>query len=187
MKLFLNSKSQPSAAIVLLVLAAWSLPGSTLAQTSPAPTPASSAAAPGIVSGTGPGVHGVNSPYKPLVERADVLPWSLLTTVKLRDGPKGPRPRFNPEQLALNGKVQRVQGFMMPLEPGERQKHFLVSSVPLTCSFCVPGGPESMVEITTKTPVKYSMEPVVIEGKLAVLADDPYGLYYRIVDGVAVK
>ena len=31
------------------------------------------------------------------------------------------------------------------------------------------------------------MEPVVVEGPLAVLADDAYGLYYRIKDGVVVK
>jgi hypothetical protein len=147
----------------------------------------SSPIAGGIPSGTGPGVHSPNSPFAPLTERNDVLPWSLLTAVKLRDGPKGPRPKFNAEQQALNDKVQRIQGFMMPLEPGERQKHFLLSSVPLTCSFCVPGGPESMVEVTTKSAVKYSMEPVVVEGKFAVLTDDPYGLYYRIANGVAVK
>jgi hypothetical protein len=76
---------------------------------------------------------------------------------------------------------------MMPLEPGEKQKHFLLSSVPLTCSFCVPGGPESMVEVKTKTPVKYVMEPVVVEGNFAVLDDDAYGLYYRMTDAVAVK
>jgi hypothetical protein len=28
---------------------------------------------------------------------------------------------------------------------------------------------------------------VVVEGKFAVLADDPYGLYYRIKDSVAVR
>jgi hypothetical protein len=44
-----------------------------------------------------------------------------------------------------------------------------------------------MVEVFTKTPVKYSMEPVVVDGKFAVLADDPYGLYYRITDAVAIK
>jgi hypothetical protein len=82
---------------------------------------------------------------------------------------------------------QRVQGFMMPLEPGEKQKHFLLSSVPLTCSFCVAGGPESMVEVRTKTAVKYSLEAVVVEGQFAVLKDDPYGLYYRITEAVPVK
>jgi hypothetical protein len=44
-----------------------------------------------------------------------------------------------------------------------------------------------MVEVKTKTPFKYSLEPVVVEGQFAVLNDDPYGLYYRIVDAVAVK
>jgi hypothetical protein len=44
-----------------------------------------------------------------------------------------------------------------------------------------------MVEVKTRTPVKYSLEPVVVEGKFAVLADDPYGLYYRVTDAVAVK
>ncbi len=166
--------------VLLLAAIACCLPLTSLAQLS-------SPIAGGVPAGTGAGVHSPNSPYAPLPERADVLPWSLLTAVKLRDGPKGPRPRYTPEQQALNDKTQRIQGFMMPLEPGERQKHFLLSSVPLTCSFCTPGGPESMVEVFTKTPVKYSMEPVTVEGKFAVLVDDPYGLYYRIKDGVAVK
>jgi uncharacterized protein len=59
--------------------------------------------------------------------------------------------------------------------------------VPLTCSFCVPGGPESMVEVKTKNAVRYTMDPVVVEGKFATLNDDPYGLYYRVTDAVAVK
>ena len=88
---------------------------------------------------------------------------------------------------ALNQKTLRLQGFMMPLDPGERQTHFLLSSVPLTCSFCVPGGPESMVEVKTKTPVKYSMEPVVVEGRFSVLHDDAYGLYYRMIDATPAR
>ena len=96
-------------------------------------------------------------------------------------------PVFPAPVQALNDKPQRVQGFMMPLDPGERQKHFLLSSVPMTCSFCTPGGPESMVEVQSKTPVKYSMEPVTVEGKFAVLSDDSYGLYYRMTDTVSVK
>ena len=96
-------------------------------------------------------------------------------------------PVFGKPQLALDGKTQRIQGFMMPLQPGEKQSHFLFTSVPMTCAFCTPGGPESMVEVKTKTPVAYSLEPVTVEGKFAVLADDPYGLYYRVTDAVAVK
>lgn len=141
----------------------------------------------GAPGGSGPGVHSPNSPYAPLPQRADVLPWSVLTDVKTRVVNKRLLPSYPAKIQALNGKPQRIQGFMMPLEPGEKQKHFLLTSVPLTCSFCVPGGPESMVEVFTKTPVKYTMEPVLVEGSLVVLADDAYGLYYRIKDGVVVK
>lgn len=143
---------------------------------------------PGVVpQGSGPGVHGANSPFAPLPQRSDVVPWSVLTDVKTRTDKNRILPVFNAQQLTLNQKTQRIQGFMMPLEPGERQRHFLLSSVPLTCSFCVPGGPESMVEVKSKTPVRYTLEPVTVEGNFAVLSDDPYGLYYRITDAVGVK
>lgn len=137
--------------------------------------------------GSGAGVHSPNSPFPQLKERSDVLAWSLLTTVKTKVEKNRVLPVFPPAIQALDQKTQRVQGFMMPLDPGEKQTHFLLSSVPLTCSFCVPGGPESMIEVKSKTPVKYGMEPVVVEGRFSVLHDDQYGLYYRITDAVPVK
>ncbi|MCF8156040.1 MAG: DUF3299 domain-containing protein [Rhodoferax sp.] len=145
------------------------------------------AGASGVPAGTGAGVHSPNSPFAPLQERNDVVPWSVLTDVKTRVEKNRILPVFPAPVMALNQKSQRIQGFMMPLDPGEKQKHFLLSSVPMSCSFCVPGGPESMVEVKTKTPIKYSLEPVVVEGVFAVLKDDPYGLYYRIVDATPVK
>ena len=33
--------------------------------------------------------------------------------------------------------------------------------------------PEGLVEVRTKQPVRYTLEPVVVEGQLAVLTDDP--------------
>ena len=111
----------------------------------------------------------------------------MLTTVKTKVVKNRIVPVYPSDVLALNDKRQRIQGFMMPLEPGEKQKHLLLSSVPLTCSFCLPGGPESMVEVKTKSPVKYSMDVVVVEGQFVVLKNDPYGLYYRMTDAVAVK
>lgn len=159
-----------------------------------APLPAGSskpaAATPGataLPAGQGAGVHGADSPFAPLPQRADVIAWSVLTDVKTKKEKNRILPVFSAGQVSLHQKTQRIQGFMMPLDAGEKQRHFLLASVPLTCSFCVPGGPESMVEVKTKTPVKYSMEPVVVEGQFQVLNDDPYGLYYRISDAVAVK
>lgn len=140
-----------------------------------------------VAPGSGPGVHSPNSPIAPLPKRSDVVPWSVLTDVRTKTEKNKVLPVFGKPQLALDGKTQRIQGFMMPLQPGEKQSHFLLTSVPMTCAFCTPGGPESMVEVKTKTPVAYSLEPVTVEGKFAVLADDPYGLYYRVTDAVAVK
>jgi len=176
-----------TAQLVLLALALAT--GGAHAQLS-SPLPADSGkAAPGaaLPAGQGAGVHGANSPFAPLAPREDVVAWSVLTDVKTKNEKNRILPVFSASQLGMNGKTQRIQGFMMPLEPGDKQRHFLLSSVPLSCSFCLPGGPESMVEVKTKTPVKYSMEAVVVEGRLQVLHDDPYGLYYRISDAVAVK
>ena len=168
------------SALMILVLAVALLPLGSLAQLS-------SPMAGGVAAGSGAGVHSPNSPFAPLPQRADVLPWSVLTNVKTRVVNKRLLPSYPADVQALNDTPQRIQGFMMPLEPGDKQTHFLLTSVPLTCSFCTPGGPESMVEVFTKSPVKYTMESVVVEGRLAVLADDSYGLYYRIKDAVLVK
>ena len=166
--------------VVVLPCLAGLLSLSSLAQSVPA-RPASHAL------GSGPGVHSPNSPIAPLPQRADVVPWSLLTAVRMRDERKGPRPVFSAQQWALHFRLQRVQGFMMPLEPGEKHTHFLLSSVPLTCSFCIPGGPESMVEVFARTAVKYTTEPLAVEGKFVVLGDDPSGMYYRITNAVSVR
>lgn len=148
---------------------------------------AATAATPDIPMGQGAGVHGANSPFPVLTPRADVVPWSVLTDIKTKNDKNRILPVFNMGQMGLNQKIQRVQGYMMPLDPGEKQTRFLLSSVPLTCSFCLPGGPESMVEVRTKTPVKYSIEPVTVEGKFLVLNDDSFGLYYRMTDATSVK
>lgn len=137
--------------------------------------------------GSGAGYHSPNSAFAPLPPRNDVIPWTVLADIKVKTEKNKVVPVFNSSQLALSQKSQRIQGFMMPLEPGERQRHFLLTSVPMSCSFCLPGGPESMVEVRTKTPVKFTFDPVAIEGKFAVLPDDAYGLFYRLTDAVSVK
>lgn len=136
------------------------------------------------IAGQGPGFHDPRSPFKPIEEREGVLSWKLLSSVQTKVEKNRVVPSFPAPLQALNAKTVRVQGFMMPLEPGVQQKHFLLSSVPTSCGFCVPAGPEGLVEVRSKTPVKYTLEPVVVEGRLAVLEKDPYGLFYRVTDAV---
>jgi len=149
------------------------------------PLPAGTGTA--VPSGSGAGYHSPNSPIAPLPQRNDVVPWSVLSDLTKKTTKNGILPVFNDAQKGMDKTTQRIQGFMMPLDAKATQTHFLLTSVPLTCSFCIPGGPESMVEVKAKTPVRYSLEPVVVEGKFTVLTNDQYGLYYRVVEAVPVK
>ena len=131
----------------------------------------------------GPGVDAL----KPLPERKDVVSWRLLAQVELVKVKDRFQPQFSAGVAALDAKEVRIQGFMMPLEMGDKQSHFILSATPQDCSFCMPGGPESLVEVKTKQPVAYGMAPVVLSGKLAVLKDDPTGVFYRLTDAAPVK
>lgn len=141
----------------------------------------------GLPPGSGAGYHSPQSPIKPLPRREDVVPWSTLTGLTKKTLKTRIAPVFNAEQKALDGKVQRIQGFMVPMDTRPLQRHFLLTSVPLTCAFCIPGGPESMIEVKARSPVRYSLEPVVVEGKFFTLLDDQYGLFYRMVDARQVE
>jgi hypothetical protein len=127
------------------------------------------------------------SQVKPPPDRNDVVSWKLLGQVELVKQKDRYVPQFAAGVAALDQKEVKVQGFMMPLQMGDKQTHFVLSAMPQTCAFCLPGGPESLVEVKSKTPVKYTFEPVVLTGKLAVLKDDPTGVFYRLTDAVQAK
>jgi hypothetical protein len=125
--------------------------------------------------------------FKPLPERNDVISWKTFSQVELVKQKDRYVPQFAKDVAALDQKLVKVQGFMMPLQTGDKQTHFVLTAMPQTCSFCMPGGPESMVEVKSKTAVKYTFEPVVLTGKLAILKDDPTGVFYRLTDAVPAK
>ena len=111
-----------------------------------------------------------------------MVSWKLLSSVTARVEKDKIIPMFPAGVRALDAKAVKVQGFMLPLEPGERQRHFLLSAVPTTCNFCVPAGPEGLIEVRTKDPVRYTVEAITVAGRFAVLSDDKYGLFYRVAD-----
>ncbi len=125
--------------------------------------------------------------FAPLTEIPGVVSWKLLgqaTTVKVKKGRMVPH--YTPAISALDNTEVKVQGFMMPLEPGQKQKHFLLTVTSASCPFCLPAGPEGVVEIRSRTPVKFSYAPFIVQGRLKVLASDPMGLYYRMTDAAVV-
>lgn len=78
--------------------------------------------------------------FAPLTDLPGVVSWKLLgqaTTVKAKKGRMVPK--YTPEISALDNTDVKVQGFMMPLEPGQKQKHFLLTVTSANCPFaCLP-------------------------------------------------
>ena len=122
-----------------------------------------------------------------LPEKPGFTSWRVLSQVELVKQDRKMVPRFESAVTALDGKVVKVQGFMMPLDIGDKQRRFLLVAAPPHCAFCLPAGPDAMIEVRARTDIRYGFDAVGLSGKLQVLKDDPAGLYYRIVDAVPAQ
>jgi hypothetical protein len=179
-----------------LVAATGLLPGVSGAQPQPLPQGLAQAAAPsagrGVVTGGNPpppfGSHAGAQPTlsPPLPAVPGTVPWDLLGQVKTVRVKDRFVPEFPESVRRLDRQDVKIVGFMLPLQAGEKQSHFLLTVTSQTCAFCVPAGPEGIVEVKARTPVKVSFDPIVIAGRLEVLRDDPLGVYYRIGNGELV-
>ena len=85
------------------------------------------------------------------------------------------------------GDTVKISGFMMPLEPDFKQKHFLLTSNPPSCFFHVPGGPAGSVEVLAAEGIEVSWDPVVIEGRFEPQETSELGVVYRLHDARLVK
>jgi hypothetical protein len=122
-------------------------------------------------------------------ESSDKSPmsWEVLSKVKVVEKDNLLAPEFSEEVLSLNGKRVTLRGYMMPLDQAKKQKNFILSANPVAaCYFCLPGGPETMVEVKALKSVPFNYNPIVVTGKLELLEDDPMGMYYRLVDAELV-
>jgi hypothetical protein len=129
--------------------------------------------------------NGLSLPIDPallteLPEVEGVVSWRVLGQVKSRQVGKRIVPEFAPAVRALDRQEVKLQGFMLPIVTGETHDHFLLTMRPPHCPFCLALGPEYIVEVRAAKPIKHTYEPIVLAGRLAVLNDDPFGLYYRL-------
>lgn len=120
--------------------------------------------------------------FEPLPTREGYVAWATLAEVGER--PRGDTvvPDFSADILALSNQTIRIEGFMLPLQTGDRHTHFLLSASPGTCYFCLPGGPAEFIEVRVRRPLAYTTEPVRLSGRLQVLDNDPMGVFYRMSD-----
>ena len=117
-----------------------------------------------------------------LPEVKGVVSWKLLGQVKTAQVGQRFVPEFAAEIRKLDQQDVKLQGYMMPIAAGEKHDHFLLTMRPADCPFCLSVGPEYIVEVKAKASIKHTYEPVVLAGRLNVLRDDPYGLYYRLTE-----
>jgi uncharacterized protein len=115
------------------------------------------------------------------------IPWSLLSQatedVRLDANRMNyVEASFPPAVAALNGRVVRVNGYIMPLQQSDQQTHFVLMAYPPSCPFCMTAGPQYLIEVRTARPIRFNYDAIVIEGTLTTLVRDPQGFFYRITN-----
>ena len=83
----------------------------------------------------------------PADDQGAVVPWEALAQVTVTKQKDRYVPEFSKQIVALDKREVRLRGFMLPLEQGARQKHFLLSAQPPECAFCMPGTAEQFAEV----------------------------------------
>ncbi len=117
---------------------------------------------------------------------AGTVPWQLLQSTKtVQKADKKFGPLFPREVKELDKQQVRLYGFMMPLDQAKSQKRFLLSAFPPHCSFCLTGGPESLVEVLADTPIDFTFEPIIVAGRMSVLENDV--VYYRLTNAGPIR
>ena len=120
-------------------------------------------------------------------DKSGVVSWETLAQVSVTRQKDRYVPEFSKQILALDQREVKLKGFMMPLEPGLAQTHFLLSAQPPDCAFCMPGTAEQFAEVRAKVPVKVPSDVIVMSGKFSLVRDDSGGLLYRLTEAVVVN
>lgn len=96
-------------------------------------------------------------------------------------------PVFGEEIKKLEGKEIELPGYIVPFDGMFKPDHIILSSLPIAaCFFCGSGGPESVIEVYLKEPVKYTANAIKVRGKLELNETDYNQLMYILRDAVMV-
>ena len=125
--------------------------------------------------------------YQALIDVKGAVNWDDLMKARVRYEGEVTRAEFPASVAALSGKAVKLVGFMMPLDPEQKQKHFLLASNPPSCFFHVPGGPTGAIEVFAENGVEASWDPIVLEGRFETIARSELGVIYRLRDARVIK
>jgi len=115
-----------------------------------------------------------------VVQAQDTNLWKTLSKITYEK-------KFD-ELLGFKVDVVEVSGYIVPVEGYKSHTEFVFSAYPYNmCFFCGGAGPETVMEVTSKEPVKYSTDRVKLRGKLLLNSDDINRLMYVLIDAELVK
>ncbi|MFC4253999.1 DUF3299 domain-containing protein [Croceibacterium xixiisoli] len=113
--------------------------------------------------------------------------WRLLESTRLNDRTDPStkiiytRPVFPAGIRNLSGRQIKVAGWMMPLENGARQKHFVLLGYPPGCPFHLHALPNQFIEVYSSVPIRMDeVNPIIISGTLELTGQDESGVFYRL-------
>ena len=97
-------------------------------------------------------------------------------------------PVFSQQVKDLSEQEVEIKGYIIPVEGYKNHKEFIFSAFPYNmCFFCGGAGPESVMEVYAKEPIKYTAEPIVIRGKLELNDSDINRLIYGLKEATFVR
>jgi len=92
-------------------------------------------------------------------------------------------PVFGDKIKKMEGQTITADGYIIPFEGMFKPEHIILSSLPLAeCFFCGSGGPETVMEVMLKKPIKYTSKRVQVKGTLVLNSKDPEKLMYILKD-----
>lgn len=94
-------------------------------------------------------------------------------------------PKFSPPIKALDGKTVSLSGYIYPFETKSKHRYFVLSYHPIkSCFFCGGAGPETVVEVYCKKPIRFTEKKIVLQGRLKLNKNQSSNLFYTLEDAV---
>lgn len=131
-----------------------------------------------------PGLRPSEEIWQPAETPRGGVSWAVLESTeeiqRERYGLIYSRPGFPAQVKALEGKVIKVNGYMLPLQQGARQTHFVLLAYPPDCPFHLNPAPDQFIEVRTTNGVAVAAGVVTVEGRLVLSGEDESGIFYQL-------
>jgi hypothetical protein len=87
----------------------------------------------------------------------------------------------------LEGKYVKIFGYMLPIRQSDKHSHFLLSTRPHSCPFCMPENAGSMIEVLLTKKASYTQEVLDIVGKLELSDGKEGSIFFTLREAYIVN